>query len=176
MASIFTDRDIAEQLQSGDIGALETVYRWYCDRLYAYVFSLVRSKEVAEDILANGYLSLYRYASSGHRIDNLKAFLYAACRNASYDALNAKKRWKALNDDVSHTEETVDVEATVMLRQALLKLPLQEREIVSMHCYAGFKHREIADLLEIPEGTVRWKYRLALRKLKSDIGSDEDGR
>lgn len=49
----------------------------------------------------------------------------------------------------------------------------QERQIVMLHAVAGFKHREIAELLELPLSTVLSKYRRALKKLRHSLEKGE---
>ena len=48
-------------------------------------------------------------------------------------------------------------------------LAFEERQIVILHALTGLKHREIADILEVPTGTVLSKYNRAIKKLRSDI-------
>jgi len=69
---------------------------------------------------------------------------------------------------VSNNEEQIINK--LELTRALLSLEKIEREIVVMHVVAGLKHSEIGKALCIPNGTVRWKYRLALKKLFKQIG------
>ena len=58
------------------------------------------------------------------------------------------------------------------LTRSLLSLEKTEREIVIMYVVAGLKHSEIGKVLCNPNGTVRWKYRLALKRLFNQIGGN----
>ena len=60
-----------------------------------------------------------------------------------------------------------------MLNMAMNELADQERQIVILHAVTGFKHREIAAVLELPLATVLSKYRRALQKLKTKLEGGE---
>jgi RNA polymerase sigma-70 factor (ECF subfamily) len=164
------EKDIIKRLQNGDITALEVVYNEYSGKIYSFSLSLCKSKETAEDVTADIFIMLYRYLSSGKIINNLKSFLFTAARNKIYDIYKISSRTEALpDDDIFFCDEPdncdkIDIEA------ALEKLPPDEKEIVLFYCYGGLLHKEIASILNIPEGTVRWKYRNALSKLKALLG------
>ena len=61
-----------------------------------------------------------------------------------------------------------------MLREALARLGAGEREIVLLHAVTGLKHREIAQLLELPLSTVLSKYHRGLKKLKALMKGESD--
>lgn len=64
-----------------------------------------------------------------------------------------------------------DVETRIWLEQLFSVLSEEERNIVIMHLVEGLKHREIADLLDIPLGTVLPKYKRALKKMENSVHS-----
>lgn len=158
------------RLRSGDITALEYVYMEYADRLYSFSLSICKSKETAEDIIANVFLMVYNYLSSGKQIRNLKSFLYTSVRNATYDEIKFSSRKEPLPEDDIYKSNTLDICEKVLITLLLDRLPSDEREIILLYCYEGFLHKEIANILDIPEGTARWKYRNAIAKLKTWMG------
>jgi RNA polymerase sigma factor, sigma-70 family len=161
---------IISKLQLGDVAALETVYKEYADKLYSFALSISKNKEIAEDVTANVFIKLYTYLSNGNGIGNLKSFLYTSVRNAVYDNFKYSSRNIPLPEDDIFVDDTTDMSRQVIIKEALDTLPADEREITLLYCYGGFLHKEIADILDIPEGTVRWKYRKALNTLKSRLG------
>ena len=166
--------EIIARLSDGDVTALELVYKEYADKLYSFSLSICRIKEIAEDVTADIFVMLYSYLSSGKSVKNLKSFLYACVKNKTYDELKSISRHESLPEDDILIKEETDVSETVTTRFILEKLPSDEREIVTLYCISGLRHREIAEILDIPEGTVRWKYRNAISKLKKLLGGDED--
>ena len=69
--------------------------------------------------------------------------------------------WKSYID-----EAEISTDDKVVIRQCMEKLSDEERQIVVLHAVAGFKHRQIAELLELPLPTVLSKYHRAIKKLK----------
>ena len=71
-------------------------------------------------------------------------------------------------------KDAVDLAHHAQQHQALLqRLEPQERQIVVLHAVAGLKHREVAQLLEMPLSTVLSKYSRSLKKLKKSLEGDE---
>ena len=69
--------------------------------------------------------------------------------------------------------EDLSPEERELLQTALAALEEQERRIVVLHAVTGLKHREIAQLLELPLATVLSKYHRALKKLKVRLEGDD---
>jgi len=109
---------------------------------------------------------LYKYFTEGNHVKKLKAFLYTAVRNATYDELKLASQNDSLPEYDIYQSKELNMDENVAINQLLDKLPYDEREIVLLHCYEGFLHKEIASMLDMPEGTVRWKYQRAISKLK----------
>jgi RNA polymerase sigma-70 factor (ECF subfamily) len=168
------EKEMIARLSNGDVTVLELVYKEYADRLYSFALSICKSKEKAEDITADIFVMLYSHLSSGGTVRNLKSFLFTCTRNRAYDEWRFHSRHESLPEDDVFISETLDLSETVTLEQALGKLSSDEREIVTPYCVSGFLHREIAERLNMREGTVRWKYRGAIGKLKKLLGGDEN--
>ena len=66
-------------------------------------------------------------------------------------------------------ERITDVEDRIVLRAALQVLSAEECQIILLHAVTGWKHREIAGLLQLPLSTVLSKYRRGLQKLKTEL-------
>ena len=64
----------------------------------------------------------------------------------------------------------------MMLREALDILAFEDRQIVVLHALTGMKHREIAELLDMPVGTVLSKYNRALRKMRKEFAGKQSGK
>ena len=101
------------------------------------------------------------------------AWLLAIARNLALMKLRERARTQDLppEDWASFAIDSHDVttEDRTVLAAALSTLSDQERQIIMLHVTAGLKHREIAQLLELPLSTVLSKYRRALSKLKQKL-------
>jgi RNA polymerase sigma factor (sigma-70 family) len=171
---MINEYEIKKRLQNGDITALEAVYQEYSNQIFAFSLSICKSRETAEDVTADIFIMLYQYLSADNAISNLKAFIFTACRNKTYDMLKKSSQNEPLPDDDIFIQDELPLDEKIAVTFALERLPADEKEIVSLFCIAGFLHKEIAQMLNMPEGTVRWKYRKAISKLKSLLGGAEN--
>lgn len=160
--------ELTQRLQNGDVSAFEELYNAYAKGLYAYLYAMTQSKELSEDAVSDAFLKLYGHIAAGKEIGNIKALLYVTARNLLYDRLRQSKRLTPISEDIAAPSGEQD--DGIALKAALQSIPPDEREIVTLHIYSGFKHCEIAAMLGFPESTVRWKYRRALQKLKERLG------
>ena len=101
------------------------------------------------------------------------AWILTITKNLCYQKLRERQRladlpqedwepWLRANEGLSHEDR-------VMIRQCMDRLIDEERQIVVLHAVAGFRHREIGALLELPLSTVLSKYHRAIKKLKEHL-------
>ena len=101
------------------------------------------------------------------------AWIITIAKNLCYQKLRERQRmadlpqedwepWLRSNSGLSH-------EDSVIIRQCMDILTDEERQIVILHAVAGFRHREIGELMEIPMSTVLSKYHRAIKKLKHHL-------
>ncbi|AZU62596.1 RNA polymerase sigma factor [Neobacillus mesonae] len=139
--------------------------------VFAMALSILRDFELAEDVLQDVYIKLYRH-SKDNQLTNARAWLIRVTRNTALDLYRKKKRELTGGDDQYFerleyiSEDPVD---KIVLSKYLALLDSGERQIVIMKDISGLKHKEIAKIMEIPLGTVLWKYRMALKKLKKGL-------
>jgi len=73
------------------------------------------------------------------------------------------------NEYLLNKSAELNVDESIVLKAALKLLTDEEREIVFLYLISGMKHKEIAEILNKPLGTVLWKYNGALKKLKKEL-------
>lgn len=145
----------------------------YRDQLYKSALRMTRSVEDAEDLLQETYLKAYKYYERFAEGTNFKAWLFKIMKNTFINSYRKKKLQPPKVDfDEVHEglEETLleaasttqaDPEASVMaiqmdheVKQTLLELPHDYKMVVLLADLEGFAYKEIADILEVPVGTV----------------------
>ena len=165
-----------ERLKNKDKDALRRIYDEYGTYIYKTALSVVGSPQDAEDITSDLFLKLWQKAEqyrsgSGHR-----AYLARIAHNMAVDFMRRERRVDyTLDDDESiyepaderRTDETV--ESRLSFGEALKRLSGSEGEIVNMHIGLELTFKEIASALGIPLGTVTWRYRNAIEKLKRTV-------
>ena len=160
-------------LQQRNEKAFGYLYDNYSGALYGIVNSIVTEKEIANDVLQNVFVNIWRkidlYDPSKGR---LFTWMLNIARNAAIDELRSRGyRDSQKNQSLG---ETVDVAGTatgpaiqdVGLRKVLTKLKGELRILVDMSYFQGFTHEEISKVLNIPLGTVKTRIRTALIQLR----------
>jgi len=168
--------DLDEALRgvaNGNTAALKIVYEELRYMVYSLALSIVRSAPAAEDVLQETFLRVYEKAGTYQSGTHPKAWVLSIARNLSYDAL---RREKTLVSEEEWQECGATTESAILQRmeltEALWRLDETERQIVVMHLVGGLKHREISEMMGIPAGTVRWKYRQSLSRLSEWVEGD----
>ena len=144
------------RLQRGDERAFEEIYRETGRGLFAYIRSLCRDYHIAEDMMQMTYIRLRTSIASYRAGGNPYAWLYTIARNATLNEIRSRY------EDRSPVTEIMDK----VLNET-------ERQIVTLHVISGFKHREIAEILEKPIGTVMWTYNNALAKMRRALNESD---
>ena len=147
--------------------------------LYSLALTITGSAQFAEDAVHDAFARLCQ--SNGNRPDNLKAYVFAAVRNAAIDmGRRASTEQRTLdsifNGYLSPTPPADDPDAIALtaerdriLRQAVESLPRDVREIVLLKVFAGLTFEEIGQVVDEPLKTVASRYRRALGKLEQGL-------
>lgn len=159
-----------QRIKSGDKNALKEIYEAYLTYIYTIIYGVVGSKENAEDITSEFFIRLWKTVESYTPGGSHKGYLATIARNMALDFLRKNKR-EILTDEIPETEDHSSVpEKSVVedmsLTEALDKLNEKERLVVSMKILSEMTFEEISKELGIPMGTITWRYRNAIEKLR----------
>ena len=177
---MLSDRQILEcellvlRCQQGDTSAFELIVRMWERSLFYYLRRLASSEEDAWDLLQETWLKTFRSIGSLRDPRTLPSFLYTTARNAAVSRLRNGRLGRELTCPLD--EETLEVpcdDASVFddaeqVHHSLDRLPLPQREILTLYFLEDLSHEEIARLLGIPLGTVKSRLhyaKLAIQKL-----------
>jgi RNA polymerase sigma factor (sigma-70 family) len=139
--------------------------------VFAVALSILRDFELAEDVLQEVYIKLFQYMKH-NEVSNVKSWLIRVSRNTALDLYRRKKREITGFDNhyFEHMQfHTENHDEKMTLSRYLELLDSEERQIVVLKDITGMKHREIAKIVEMPLGTVLWKYSTALKKLRNSL-------
>ena len=168
------------RVASGDHDALKQIYEAYISYIYQVILGIVSRKEDAEDITSEFFIKLYQTAGNYKPGTGHKGYLATIARNMAIDFVRKNRREVLesfqVNDDETDTtnasepQSDENIEETVIsdisLKEALDKLKPPEKQVVDMKILSDMTFQEIADILKIPLGTVTWRYREAMNKLR----------
>jgi RNA polymerase sigma-70 factor (ECF subfamily) len=163
-------------LQKEDLSSFEAVMLPHLDAAHNLAKWLLRNEEDARDVVQEAYLRAFK-SFGGFRGSNGRAWLLTIVRNTSYTLLK-KNRVADLTtpfDEEIHASGHESVSAATILersedaeliRQAMDELPAEFREILTLRHQEDLSYKEIADIAQIPPGTVMSRLARARGKLK----------
>ena len=166
-----SDDDIL-RIGAGNKEALRFVYDETRHIIYGFALSITKNTADAEDILQDTYIKLISASKTYVPKGKPMALIFTIARNLSLMKLREGKKTQLECEDldsyigldlsvINNTDEKM------MLCELLTNLTTEEQQIILMYIVAGFKHREIAKILNLPISTILSKYSRALKKLRS---------
>jgi RNA polymerase sigma-70 factor (ECF subfamily) len=156
--------------KEGDAGALHFIYVRYADDVYGFINSIVRDHHEAEDVTQNVFAKLTRIIGKYEQREvPFSAWILRVARNAALDHLRARRQIpfeEVRKDDGGY--EPVGFERSQCLRDALWKIPAEQREVLVLRHLVGLSPGEIANRLGKTEGSIHGLHhrgRAALQEL-----------
>ena len=154
------------RISDGDDSAFEQLYLGTRKGVFSFLYSYLGSYHDSEDAMQSVYLkiklNIHRYTPG----TNASAWILQIAKNQALNDLKQRSRRACVGLD-QIPEEAVPFDDGALTDLIQRTLEEEERQIVILHVLWGKKHREIAELLQIPLGTVTSKYKRALQKLKN---------
>lgn len=162
-----------EAFRRGDPHAFDALYEATRVDVYYLILNILRDEGLAEDVMQDTYMKMIEKLPEYEARGEFKAWLMTLAKNLALNAYNRRKREIAVDyDENAPLFEVIypDSEKRYLVQSLLEKLEPVEREIVIRHALFDEKHRVIAETLGMPLGTVLWKYREAIKKLRKEGG------
>ena len=158
---------------------LERIISLKQDWLFRFAYLRVGRREDAEDIVQDVLLRLYRSKEQLTNVERVEQYLVRAISNACID-YNRRRPPILMTSLEGAAQIAEDSEADKEIRdeyerinRLLQIIPAEQAEIVRLHCTDGLTFRQIAQVLEIPEATVKSRYRYAIDKIRKAYEDDE---
>ena len=157
----------------GNRQAFSALYRAAGGSVYAYALSMLKDPAEAEDTMQDTFLKVRSAAHLYQPEGKPMAWIFTIARNICLMRLRQQKHIAYFSPDESYKEvdftQITDLEDRIVLQAALHVLSDEECQIIVLHAVTGWKHREIAQLLQLPVSTVLSKYRRGLKKLRTEL-------
>jgi RNA polymerase sigma factor (sigma-70 family) len=171
------DAALAARFASGDPDTVRAVYQRYGRLVYAVAYKVLGDVGLAEDATQQTFVQAWRAAKTYDPYRALGAWLASIARRAAIDVYRRERRHRDVESIDSSDPALVTRPPSVEqiydmweVRQALDKLPDQDRELIRLQHYGELTHTEIASQLAIPLGTVKSRSFRAHRRLAGLLG------
>ncbi|HET8759076.1 MAG TPA: sigma-70 family RNA polymerase sigma factor [Solirubrobacteraceae bacterium] len=179
------DEDVMQLVRRGDARAFEIIYERHSAAAFSLAYRMMGTRSGAEDVTQDAFLSLWR---SGARYDrgrgSVRTWVLGIVHHRAIDALRratVHDRRRAGDEGIEErfeASERTDVEAARReeagtVRAALSTLPADQCQVIELAYFGGFTHTEIAEMLGAPVGTIKGRMRLALKKMRAQLGEGQ---
>ena len=166
----FTLASLIRRVANGDLESLEKIFYEMKDNIFSFVLMYANDRQLAEDILQETMLQLVNSCKNFKRSENPKAWILTIARNNTVSYLRKTNRETNLTENITETlqdnSQENDMADNLNAQSILSSLTIEQREVVVLHVISGLKHKEIAKLLNVPLGTICWRYNESIKKLK----------
>ncbi|GAB5493767.1 MAG: sigma-70 family RNA polymerase sigma factor [Phototrophicaceae bacterium] len=174
------DWALVRSMAEGDVRALNEVYALYGPMLLGFLNARLPSRQLAEEVLQDVMLAVWDNAKNFEARSKVKTWLLVIARNRAINATRRKKLplidisqvFDLKSDDTSPMEAVVRHETQDKVRTAIHKLPEGQREVLVLVFYHQLTGPEVAEVLDISEGTVKSRLHRAKENLKGLLAQD----
>ncbi len=182
------DVEIVRRVQAGDVAAFDRLIEKYRERVFGIIYNMTSNREDAADLSQDAFIKAFQ---SIHRFGGQSSFftwLYRIAVNSTLSHLRkarlraffsleridseepvAKEIIDALTDKSGADRDTYVHELQEKLNDAMQKLSIKHRTVVTLFEIEGLSHQEIADVMECSVGTVRSRLHYAKQLLQSEL-------
>lgn len=181
------DDELMRAVQGGDEAAFRLLYRRYERRLLAFLIPYLGDPALAEDLLQETFLRVYRRRAAYEPRGAFRTWLFAIARNLAVDLLRRRRGFPGAAfapqdegvggpDPAKLPDASPDPlralsgrQAAMRLQAALLELPEEDRTVILLSRLEGLRYHEIAEVLGSSEGAVKVRAHRALLALRKRV-------
>ncbi|MCS7221607.1 MAG: sigma-70 family RNA polymerase sigma factor [Anaerolineae bacterium] len=170
------DTVLLQRVANGDESALLLLHTRYVNLVYSMALHILRDPSLAEEVTQDVFLKLWQKSERyDPRRGRFATWLLSVTRFAAIDRLRYEGRHFAPSSELSGQEavnsggwrQQADWEQGQQLRMLLWELPPDQRELIELAYFGGMTHRDLAEHLRLPLGTVKSRLRLGLQRLRA---------
>ncbi len=181
---LLADEELISLVGQGDADAFATLYDRHSRPAYSLAYRMMGERQAAEDLVQDAFLKLWRSATS-YRAEraSVRTWLLSIVHNRGIDQLRSVASRRRTQEKIeASAPKSQPSEAFAQswrnsqrdqVREALSTLPAEQLKILELAYFSGYTHVQIAELLEVPLGTVKGRMRLGLKKMKEYFGSQD---
>jgi RNA polymerase sigma-70 factor (ECF subfamily) len=170
------DLALVSRLRQGDQSAFDTLVRQYQKDLFRLAYRMTRNADDAKDLSQEAFLRAYRGLATFDGRSGLSTWLYRITVNLCISLLRQRRSSDEGEIPASYSDpspkpldELEEREVYRHVGEAVTELPPQQQATLLLRVHHGLSYREIAEILESSEGTVRVNYFHAVAKLRAQL-------
>lgn len=162
-------KELFNQIKSNDDTAFEEFYTKYNKLIYKIAFSILKNKSDAEDMTQIVFEKIYSMDKENLPTKNETSWIYSVTKNETLNYLKSNRNNINLDDIYEIEDNNQEISKIIdqeNYNRLISKLNDNEKEIISLKIISNFSFEEIGKILNMPTGTVKWRYYKAINTLK----------
>lgn len=171
------DTELVERVRRGDVEAFDLIVTRHMKRAYSVAYRLLGQREDAEDLVQDAFMAALEKIDTFQSGRSFAPWFYRILVNRGLNSRKSRslRRMEVLPAEISDTrrsplKDTEQAELRARLTEVLAMLPPRQKSIVELFELEGFSSLEIAEVLGLSDGTVRWHLHQARAKLREALG------
>jgi RNA polymerase sigma factor (sigma-70 family) len=186
-AALPRDEDLLRRVGTGDDGAFRELFARYAAAAHAMAFRLVRQGQVAEEIVQEAFLAVWRNPDRYDRTrGSFRSWLMGTVHHRAVDAVRREQAQRrraeqaaavgggVVEDPSDEVVSAIDLpDERRRVRRALADLPAEQRDVIQRMYFDGLSQSQIAERTGLPLGTVKSRTLLGMRRLRAHLGGPE---
>jgi len=170
-----SDNVLMMKVRSGEISQLGLLYERHSKMLFGFFYRITADTDVSEDLVQNVFERIIKFRRQFRGEGKFTSWMYSIARNELADHFKKQRRYARKNrsidwkDDIADSglKEKLEKEHQLKLvEEALNRLSLDKRELLVLSRYQGLKYKEISDIYNATEGSIKVKIFRALNDLR----------
>ena len=162
------ERQWVERCLRGDLDAFGSLIERYERQIFRAVYNMVGNFEDAQEIAQQVFMKAFEHLAGYDRERKFFSWLYRIAINESINFMKARKKFESLGEVVAepHSEPFETIDRTRAVQQAVLSLKPEYRAVIVLYHYSGCSYQDAAEVLDLPEKTVKSRLFTARQLLK----------
>lgn len=186
---IKSDRELVENYRNGDLASFELLVSRYQAQVYSYIMTLVKDRQLADDVFQDTFVKIIRTIKAGVYKDEGKFVQFAMriSHNLVIDHFRKENRIPTVESssedynyldnapisDPSVEQSMINEQIHSDLRKMIEYLPVEQREVLRMRIYDDMSFKEIADITNVSINTALGRMRYALINLRKMMEANQ---
>lgn len=177
LKNMYNEKMILRAISQGEGMAFSEFFNYHHHHIGKYVFSITRSREIAEEIVQDIFLKIWQERESLTRVNNVNSYLFILARNKTLNAIRKLATEKKNKGNIEiylqdHSlqpgEDSFETELTNIIESAVANLPPQQQKVFLLR-QQGMKHDQIASEMSISLNSAKKYQQLAMQSIEKIV-------
>ena len=151
-----TEKDIISGCKNGNRKAQKALYETHKNQMYTLAYRITGNREEAEDVLVEGFMKVFNYLRTFKSQSALSTWIHTIIARTAYATIRNRVYFEDIDEQEGNAMDFAELPSDIShLERAIMELPDGYRTVFTLYEIEGYKHREIAEILEISDNTSK---------------------